>query len=226
MKKILIISICFFTLAFTQFSDKVISFEYSKTINGTFEESAKIFYHPNLNSYMFVHDPLDQFVRMQADRLLYFYPERNIAIYLNNPDAMIATIPVQLFVNTGAEDLGLSDLGFKLMDYYTSNDTLIGTWEIKGKSKEEYVKIDVFSDIDNVFKTLSYDAKNKLIKSVKYAEWIKLSNYAFPLKISIFEDGKIEVYDFSNVKILSELPDSIPGLFNLPDDCEIHEYKF
>lgn len=226
MKKVLIIYLCVFVFAFSQFSNKIITFDYSKSSNGSYEESVEVFYQPFIASYMFVHDPLIQHIRMQPDRLLYYYPDRNIAIIMNNPDALIATNPVQLFVKTGSEDLGLSDLGFKLIDYQTNHDTLISTWEIKGKNKDEYIRIDVFSDVNNIFKTLSYDAKDKLIKSVRYGKWTELSNYPFPLQITIFEDGKVEEYNFSRVALLSDLPDSIPGLFDLPENCEIHEYKF
>ena len=212
--------------AFSQFSNKIITFDYVKTANGSYEESVKVFYQPYIASYMFVYDPLIQHIRMQPDRLLYYYPDRNIAIFMNNPDALIATNPVQLFLKTGSEDLGLSELGFDLIDYRALNDTLISTWEIKGKNKDEYIRIDVFSDVNSIYKTLSYDARDKLIKSVQYTGWTKLSNYPFPLQIKIFEEGKVEEYNFSNVKFISELPDSIPGLFHLPEDCEIHDYKF
>jgi hypothetical protein len=226
MKKIAILCFCVTAFVFAQFREKVVSFNYSKTRNGNKEESADVYYKPYKASYMFVTDPLNQYVRMLPDQLLYYYPDRNIAIFMNNPDALIATVPVQLFVNSGAEDLGLTDLGFTLTDYYALGDTLVRTWELSGKKKDEYLRIDVFSHKEHVFRTLSLDADKKMIKSVTYSDWIVISNNAYPLKIVILEDGDVEEFRFDNVKHLNGLPDSIQPHFNMPKDCDIHEYIF
>jgi hypothetical protein len=226
MKKIAILCFCVTAFVFAQFPEKVVTFKYSKTRDGDSEETALVYYEPYKASYMFVTDPLTQYVRMFADQLLYYYPDRNIAIKMNNPDALIATIPVQLFVNSGAEDLGLTDLGFELTDYYAQGDTLVRTWELSGKKKDEYLRIDVFSHKEHVFRTLSLDADKKMIKSVTYSDWMNISNDAYPLEIVILEDGHIEEFRFEGVKHLNGLPDSIHSYFNLPKDCDIHEYIF
>ena len=226
MKKLLVLIICLSGIAFSQFNAHVIKFEYDRHLEGEQGEKA-LAYHENYTfSYILVHEPVVQRIRMQADKLLYFYPKSNIAIFMNNPDGIIATQPVQLFVSGGTTDLGFSDMGLKMTDYLMRSDTLIKTWELQGKNKDEYVRIDVFSQNNHVFKTISYDAGDKIIKIVSLGHWINISNHYFPLNIKILENGRIDEYDFSNVELLKELPDSIPILFDLPDDCEIHEYKF
>ena len=226
MKKILILFICLTTIAFSQFNKTVVQFEYERHLDGDQGEKATVYHENFFTSYILVHEPVVQHIRMQADKLLYYYPESNIAIFMNNPDALIATQPVQLFISTGTEDLGLSDIGFQMSDYYMQGDTLIRTWEIKGNNKDEYIKIDIFSQDGFVFKTISYDADDKVIKIVRSSDWINISNHYYPLNIVILENGRINEYDFRNVELLRVLPDSIPKLLDLPDNCEIHEYKF
>ena len=226
MKKLFVLTICIVVFAFSQFNTRVIKFEYDRHLDGDQGEKAIVYHENHSASYIFVHEPLVQHIKMQAEKLLYYYPESNIAIFMNNPDAVIATQPVQLFISTGTDDLGLSDIGFKMTDYLMINDTLIKTWEVQGNNKVEYIKIDVFSQNKRVFKTISYDLENKIIKSVSFEDWINISNHYFPLSIKILEAGRIDEYDFRNVELLKELPDSILPLFDLPDNCEIHEYKF
>jgi len=226
MKKILILFICLTTVAFSQFTKTVVKFEYDRHLDGDQGEKATVYHENFLTSYILVHEPVVQYIRMQADKLLYYYPESNIAIFMNNPDALIATQPVQLFISTGTDDLGLSDIGFQMSDYYMQGDTLIRTWELMGDNKDEYIKIDIFSQGGFVFKTISYDDDDKVLKIVRLSEWMNISNHYYPLNIVILENGRIDEYEVKNVELLQELPDSIPPKLDLPDNCEIHEYKF
>jgi len=226
MKKFLILLICIPVVVFSQLTSGVIKFEYDRHLEGEQGEKAIAYHEIYSTSYILVHEPVIQHIRMQSDKLLYYYPQDNIAIYMNNPDGIIATQPVQLFVSGGTDDLGFSDMGLEMTDYLMRSDTLIKTWELQGKNKDEYVRIDVFSQSKHVFKTISYDAGDKIIKIVRLGNWINISNHYYPMKIKILENGRIDEYDFSNVELLKDLPDSIPSLFDLPDDCEIHEYKF
>lgn len=226
MKKILLLSISLFIFAFSQFSEKVVSFNYEKQSNGDKKESARVYYEQAAASYIMVYDPLDQLIRMLPDHLLYFYPGRDIALIMNNPDALISTIPVQLFVNAGSEDLGLGAMGFVLDHYDLKQDSLIRSWEAKGKKRDEYIRIDVISKNKRVLKALSYDHQGELIKEVAYDDWMTLSNYDYPLNISVKEGDRTDNYHFNNVTLLQGIPDSVLNKYILPEDCEIHEYKF
>ena len=182
MKKIFILIICTISLAFSQFTPHVIKFEYDRQLDEEPGEKAVVFHENYSASYIFVHEPVVQHIRMRAEKLLYYYPNSNIAIFMNNPDALIATQPVQLFISTGSDDLGLSNIGFEMNDYYLNSDTLIRSWELEGKNKDEYIKIDVFSNKEKVFKTITYDADDKIIKIVRLRDWINISNHYFPFE--------------------------------------------
>lgn len=225
-KQLFIILVCLFSIGFSQSLPQTVSFDYQKTTDGHEQESASVYFDPFEGSYMFIHSPVIQRVRMISDNLLYYYPVRNIALILNNPKLTIATTPVQLFVYTGSDDLGLSDLGFSLTDYKAKNDTLIKIWELKGKKKNEYIRIEVFSLNLNVLKTISYDSGNSIIKQVYYDDWILVDHYSYPMKITIIEEDQTSNYAFDHVKRQGTVTDSIKAQFKLPNDCQIHEYTF
>jgi hypothetical protein len=224
--RIFILILCLFSIAYSLTTGSVIYFEYQKERNENKLETALVYYEHSKASYMFITDPVIQNIKMIPDRLLYFYPEKNTALIMNNPDAVIATSPVQLFINTGSEDQGLSSLGFSLTSHELRQDTLVKTWEIKGKKKKEYIRIDVFSKELHIMKTRSYDADNLLIKEVNFSNWIKVKNYLYPLEIEIRENDLIDHYRFWNIKQMENLPDSIINEFHLPENCEVYEYTF
>jgi len=227
MKKIaILLLVCQISIGLSQTSGDVLSFEYKKENQGVARESVVVYYDKFEGSYMLVTEPVIQRIKMISDRLLYYYPLKKMALTMNNPDALTATTPVQLFINTGSEDMGLNAMGFTLSGHEMLGDTLIKTWELKGKKKKEYIRIDVFAKEMEVFKTLSYDADKNLIKEVAYSNWIELNNYAFPLTIAIKEKDNSDTYVFSKVKNIEFIPDSIKAKFYLPEDCEIHEYVF
>ena len=213
-------------MAYSIAPGSVIYFEYKNEFNGIERESASVYFIPYIGSYMFINEPVIQNIKMITESLLYYYPQKNIALIMNNPDALISTTPVQLFVNTGSEDQGLSELGFSLNGYELKADTLIKTWELKGKKKKEYIRIDVFSKDQAVIKTRSYDADKSMIKEVNYRNWLIVNNYAYPMEIEILENNDTNLYDFWGLKIFDHIPDSIMNKFTLPEDCDIHEYTF
>ncbi len=226
MKHKIIIIICLFSIAYSIVPGSVIYFEYQKEKNGSKQESASVYHVPYIGSYIFVNEPIIQNIKMISESLLYYYPQKNIALIMNNPDALISTTPVQLFTNTGSEDQGLGDMGFSLKEYELKRDTLIKTWELKGKKKKEYIRIDVFSKDQEIIKTRSYNNDNSMIKEVNFRNWIKINNYAYPLEIEILENNDTNKYTFWGIKELDALPDSLMNKFSLPENCDIHEYTF
>ncbi len=213
-------------MVYSQTSMSVINFDYQKESNGNKQESASVYFDPNIGLYIFIREPIIQYIKMAADRLIYYYPKKNMALFINNPDALISTTPVQLFVYTGSEDLGLSSMGFSLINHDFKGDSLITIWEIKGKKKREYIRIEVCSKNERIIETRSFDIKNVLMKKVSFSNWLKLNNNLYPLNIKIIENDLIDIYNFSHVKTLDSIPDSVKDNFKLPEDCEIHEYIF
>ncbi len=224
--KINIILLFVLSITFSVVRASVVYFEYQKEFNGVEQESALVYYAPYEGSYMFINKPVTQYIKMISESLLYYYPLKNIALILNNPDALIATTPVQLFINTGSEDQGLSELGFSLNKYELKSDTLVKTWELKGKKKKEYIRIKVFSKDQEIIKTQSYDSDNSISKEVNFSNWLNVNNYAYPLEIVILENNDTSRYIFRGIKKLESIPDSFMEKFKLPEDCDIHEYTF
>jgi hypothetical protein len=224
--KIIVLILFLFSIAYSLSPGTVIYFEYQKERNGDKLEKASVYYDHFKGSYMFISEPVVQNIKMIPEYLLYYYPKKNMALVMNNPEALISTTPVQLFALTGSEDQGLSGIGFSLTGYELRQDSLVKTWELEGKKKKEYVRIDVFSKDLEIIKTRSYDADDTLIKEVIYKNWITVNNYSYPLEIDIRENKQNDNYKFQNVKILENIADSIMNKFRLPEDCEIHEYTF
>jgi hypothetical protein len=122
--------------------------------------------------------------------------------------------------------MGIAGLGFSLNEHFFRGDTLVKVWELKGKKKNEYIRIEVFNTNKSVVKTLSFDYENKLIKSVLFEDWVNQHNYAYPMKIVINDADVSNSYVFSDLEIIESIPDSILNMFILPEDCEIHEYTW
>ncbi|MEA1878401.1 MAG: hypothetical protein U9N86_16285 [Bacteroidota bacterium] len=200
--------------------------QYSKTTQSDPQETARVFFDPAIGMHLFVDSPVKQRVKMDAERFLYYYPDKNIALAMDNRDATLASASMQLFLYTDSEDLGLSNIGFKLINYSVKNDTLIKKWEIKGKKKRESIQIEVYIHHERVQKTRSYDGFGKQIKEVVFSHWYELNNYFYPMHLSIKENDRISEYDYKQLKLLESIPDSILAMFILPEDCEIHEYQF
>ena len=85
--KIIIIILCLFSIAYSIAPGSVIYFEYQKEFNGSKQESASVYYAPYIGSYIFVNEPVIQNIKMISESLLYYYPKKNIALIMNNPDA-------------------------------------------------------------------------------------------------------------------------------------------
>ncbi|MCK4531104.1 MAG: hypothetical protein KAU44_07980 [Candidatus Marinimicrobia bacterium] len=185
-----------------------------------------VFYNLYEGMFMQVLEPVNQRVRMNPEEFIYYYPNKNIAMLMNNRNGTLASIPIQLFLNTGSEDLGLSSIGFSLKDHIIRQDTLIKIWELKGKKKREYIHIDVYIHDKQVFKTESYDGNEKLIKKVGYYNWKELDNYSYPMRLRINENEIWIEYNFYNLTKLDTIPDSVYQAFKLPEDCDIYEYTW
>jgi hypothetical protein len=185
-----------------------------------------VFYNLYEGMFMQVLEPVNQRVRMNPEKFIYYYPNENIAMLMNNRNGTLASTPIQLFLNTGSEDLGLSNIGFSLQEHLIRQDTLIKIWELKGKKKREYIHIDVYIHDKQVFKTESYDGNEKLIKKVEYYNWKELNNYFYPMQLRINENEVWKEYNFYNLTKLDTIPDSVYQAFKLPEDCDIYEYTW
>jgi hypothetical protein len=206
--------------------DKAFSVSYTKYQADLSPEIAKVFYDEYLGMYLLIQEPVLQYVNMNPETFIYYYPKDNMAMIMNNRDGVLASAAIQLFLNTASEDMGIAGLGFSLNEHFFRGDTLVKVWELKGKKKNEYIRIEVFNTNKSVVKTLSFDYENKLIKSVLFEDWVNQHNYAYPMKIVINDADVSNSYVFSDLEIIESIPDSILNMFILPEDCEIHEYTW
>ena len=224
-KKIILFFISLIT-SFLLGENKIIYVEYHKNSSDTFLEHSSIYYDNFKGMFMQVLEPVNQRVRMNPEEFIYYYPNKNIAMLMNNRNGTLSSTPLQLFLNTGSVDLGLSSMGFSLKDHIIRQDTLIKIWELKGKKKREYIHIDVYIHDKQIFKTESYDGNEKLIKKVEYYNWKELNNYFYPMRLRINENEIWIEYNFFNLTKLDTIPDSVYQAFKLPEDCDIYEYTW
>ncbi|MCK4812822.1 MAG: hypothetical protein KAT14_02675 [Candidatus Marinimicrobia bacterium] len=226
MKRCILLLFIFILAVTTNAKDLPLYVTYEKYKEGITVEKGRVFYHPHRGMHLFVDQPVIQRVKMAPDRYMYYYPDENIALYMNNRNRILASESLQLFLNTDREDLGLSDLGFILTDHYFTGDTLIKVWEIEGKKKKEHIQIDVFYHQKRVYKIISYSGNGEEIKRVYFDDWQARDHYYYPMYIRVLEDGNRSVYIYHDLRIIKGLPDSVIELFTLPEDCKIYEYEW
>ena len=203
-----------------------IKVDYHEEKTNAIEEIAQVFYHSTKGMYLFVKQPVMQYVRMDLDNYTYFYPENNMALVINNSDAVLASAPIQLFVHASSEDMGVQGMGFVLKEHFIQNDTLVKVWELKGQQKDEYLRLEAYHSRKYLLKTVSLDNENEVMKTVIFNDWLDYNNYSYPMSIKIIESDVKSHYTFSNIEILEDIPDSVERKLKLPEDCEIHEYKW
>ena len=206
--------------------DRAFSVSYTKYQSDLSPEIAKVYYDELLGMYLLIQEPVIQYVNMNPETFVYYYPQENMAMIMNNRDGVLASAAIQLFIHTASEDMGIAGLGFSLNEHFFKGDTLVKVWELQGKKKNEYIRIEVFHINQSVVKTLSFDHENKLIKSVLFSDWLEYHNYAYPMNIMITDAQVSNTYVFSDLHILEAIPDSIMNFFMLPEDCDIHEYSW
>ena len=129
--------------------NKTFTVSYTKYQRDLAPEVAKVFYDEHLGMYLLVQEPVIQYVNMNPETFIYFYPQENMAMIMNNRDGVLASAALQLFLNTASEDMGIAGLGFSLNEHYFKGDTLVKVWELKGKKKNEYIRIYVFNHKKN-----------------------------------------------------------------------------
>ncbi len=205
--------------------DNCVHVKYIETQKNTANKMAEVFFDPLYGMYLMISDPIVQNVRMNPEEYIYFYPQENMAMIMNNRDGVLASAPLQLFLYAGSEDMGISGLGFELKEHYLKSDTLVKIWELKGEKKQEYLRIEAFHSKDHLLKTMSYNSNNDLMKLVEFKEWQELNNYSYPMQLIIMEEERKSHYNFQDLYILKDIPDSVKAKFTIPKDCVIYEYK-
>lgn len=206
--------------------DRALYVEYNKHQDDHALEIASVYFDSFIGMYLLVREPVLQYVNMNPESYVYYYPNEKMAMIMNNRDGVLASAPLQLFSYSGSEDMGISGLGFKFSKHYFKSDTLVKVWELEGKKKNEYLRIEAYHSQKHLLKTLSYNNENELMKQVEFSDWLEVKNYKYPMSIEIQEAGKKSLYNFSNLSVIENIPDSVKQTFKIPEDCVVHEYKW
>ncbi|MBW6458745.1 MAG: hypothetical protein K0B52_06245 [FCB group bacterium] len=212
--------------AFAMTAGDGICIRYQKEQNGRTLERGKIYFHVREGMYLLLDHPLNQRVSMRPEQFVYYYPDDNIALIMNNREQAIAPGFLQLFLYSDREDPGLTELGFILREHTMQSDTLIKAWELKGVKKREYVRIEMYYHRERVYKSLSYDASGDIIKQVRFADWRRGQKYFYPMHIRVGDEAVTYEYRFDDLQFIAGIPDSVKLLFLLPEDCEINAYTW
>jgi outer membrane lipoprotein-sorting protein len=190
--------------------------------------SGSIYYQKPGGIVIKVKDPIDQWMVLEGDTMLIYYPTDSTAFRFHSDNPF--SLPFfQLFVGMGNTDLGLSKAGFTLDRNEVRHDTLITYWkppEQAGKSLGNAIVVLVENKL--VFMELQ-NAKGKTLTNIAFNDHLQYRGTYFPLEITSVEfedsDSTVETVVFHNPQFNVELPPEVIN-FKIPQGIEVEEIEW
>ncbi|MCF7911335.1 MAG: hypothetical protein K9M99_02315 [Candidatus Cloacimonetes bacterium] len=228
MRKVLFLGL-FILLVFCLYSQKYDTIQVGinrKIITGGSEESVsgKIYYDGDKTTIV-ISEPLLQWMIVEDNSMLIYYPDELKAIKLNTRNPV--TLPFfKTFIGVINENLGLAELGYTIDRNEVVEDTLFLYWnppQVLAKTFGQHIlklkdnKI-VYSEQQN--------KKGKILSKTIYSDYMEVNNFTFPLQVESYVYEKksvsVELITYSNPIFNGKLPEEIE-LFTLPDNIEVNE---
>jgi|GEM_PF-7041510 len=209
------------TLIESDFSFKTVELNSTENISGILQ-----FYNGSL--YLEIVEPIKQNVLITGSTMTMYYPESNqvIEFFGKTPfDLPIISSILPLFKN----DYGLTDIGFIVDDFTTTNDTTITMWipkERNDQNSDSFFKLIYVSD---VLYWVQHNSENNSLDIVTH-----LSNYSAArellLPMLITTTKRVDGKEVTETIELKELESSVTELFEfnfeIPDNAKREQYSF
>jgi hypothetical protein len=207
-----------------------INIDFTKTVkHGTSNEIVKgTFYYSEIRTILAVQEPLNQWMIIEFNNMLIYYPDKNRAINITSQNPF--NIPFfQTFTGLNSENLGLSKLGYTIDKNEIHGDTLLVYWQPPVVNEMKLGEI-ILSLVDNnIVVTETKDHSGNTNSYTTYNNYISHNDHYFPLLVNstIYSEGetKTEIIKYTNPVFDQPLPDEITN-FILPENAEIKEIEW
>jgi len=193
------------------FSREYLAQKKSETVTG------KIFYEADSNKLLIeVEKPLHQWMILQANETLVYYPETKQAFRLISK--VEAVMPFfKIILGCFKEDFGLAQQGYTLAHYEKKGSVLLSTWnppknlsKLVGEAILEY-------DANKLMRIEHKTPKGNLLSRAVFKQHTPFSGYFFPLEVTFSYRSN---QDSAEEKVVYIRPQ-----FNAPLPAEIKEFK-
>lgn len=153
-----------------------------------------------------------------------YFPENNAVVIQQDEMYSSENDVLHYFLYNKLTDLGLTDLGYKLIDNKEDDGVMVTEWEPVVYESEDIKKI-VLAHLDNLpIYTAYFKVRNKLVRKVYYSDFEMVSSSVLPttmIDVTYFPKGDSIVNRklFSDMKFGISLNESYFN-FKVPDDAK------
>ncbi len=174
-----------------------------------------------------VTKPINQIILINNFTNTFYYPDEKNAVMIIYSKPVVSRTKMQ-FDLFGKEDMGFSDIGYKIEKSYKSNDILISIWTPPEKFKKQLGKVELGMKKNKIVLNKTYSPDGKLISIAEFDNFYYINKINIPgkIKTTIFDKKvKEEEVTYIDPKINIELPAEIKN-FKLPENTKIKETEW
>jgi len=181
--------------------------ESKKLHNGkVFIIKADVFY--NIDGNMTLHYTYPQeyiFITNPKGEIKVYYPSTNKVLIQQNEIFSSENDVLYSFFSQKTTDMGLKEYGFVIQNSRYQQDMMITTWLPPISAMDKISKIEMAHENYLPIYTAIYNTKSKFSKKIYYGDYMNVSQYSFPLKITEIEylangDSIISRKQYSDIK--------------------------
>jgi outer membrane lipoprotein-sorting protein len=151
--------------------------------------------------------PLDYmfFTNNKGEAKIY-YPTSNEVMMRQSAEFNSEKGLLYFFLANKLSDLGLGEMGFKIMDTRFDDGLVISTWNPPGELLKSYSKVELVHESYRPIFIAYYDKKGKVIQKIFYYEYTSYPDFSMPLKVVQTDfmadgDSSITKITYSDIKI-------------------------
>lgn len=187
-----------------------------------------IYYQTPKKIVLSVIDPVLQWMVLDGNVLLIYYPNERKAFQIKNENPF--SLPFfEVFLGINKDDFGLSEIGYSLSHNETKSDTLFTYWKPPEQAKNTLGDISV-GLVENKLVLIEIEnAKKKKLAKSTYYNHVRYNNSFFPMEIVTVRNlKKSSIYEkvvYNNLQINVPLPNEVLT-FKIPADVEIKESQW
>jgi hypothetical protein len=193
----------------------------SETVRG-------VLYHDSDKTTIRVTYPLDQWMILEGNRILIYYPddERAFDIKTGTPVNMPFFKALESAMKA---DYGLSEAGFELENHEVRGDTLLSYWKPPKKARDQFGRIVLALEDDRIVSTDIQDPKGRTLVRTTYESHLLRDGVHLPLQTtSVSYSGTrqtVERIVYSNPRFDEPLPQEVLE-FRVPETVEVNEVEW
>lgn len=209
---------------------KSLSLDFARTVqqNGRSEATGGRIYYDGQKITLEVREPLQQWMILQGNEILLYYPVEKRAIRLKSENP--AALPFfHAFIGVVKENYGLAELGYTLQKSFIKADTLFAVWAPPRELQKSVSQVVVAVQKDKIIFSETRDAQGKIVARADYQNHFRHRAQYFPLHITIAQNSEQtairEDVVYSNPVFDQPLPPLVVN-FKIPDHIKIEEIEW